>query len=713
MIFNNAKIATIMKKALLSIIAICLLGTITTNAMRMTPEFANGDGGTIVNSGVGSEIVLTAIPNEAKGYEFLSWDDGNNSNPRTITDVTKSYNAIFVRTSFERGTLEYTPSGDFSSYSIHASTCGTFGGWSNGESSTTINYEESDETKCYVRPIFNGGVNHSEDNSAQGSVDVTKTGCTFNITAQPAAGYAFVKWQEDNSTVNPRSASSATALAAGHYTAIFGNAVAEVNTVGYTSMNDALNAISETGTVKLLATIDQDVAITAGKNITIDANGQTITGDLIVPVGAELNVSNTLVVGGNVYLAAQPGSVSEDINGTSSQVKNAANLSTDNLFVDITLENGQSTASDNKWYAISVPFEVDVNTGISRANVAGSCINKVDYIFWDYDGQKRADNQATGWSRMSSGSLMPGRFYMMGIEGDQNVWRFAKKASAATSGSTNVDLYRYQAVGRETDIQNRGWNAMGNSQLYYVNATVAGIDYAQIYDNRSESGKYDVVELASTSFVMATPFFIQTDGDGTLVLSDATHSTLYAPMRENATANRLKYEVVFGNNQQKDRLFITASDQASQDYQIGKDLIKMMGGNSDLYIYTQAYGQKLCAQDALLTNEGATYQIALSVPQMGEYTIGINRDRIVPNVDLLLTENGNVIWNLSESDYLLSLTKGTTNAYGLQIRGISQISTDLDKFQSEESKDRKYLFRNTLVIEHNGILYNAQGAIIQ
>ncbi|MBQ6777012.1 MAG: hypothetical protein IJP52_01715 [Paludibacteraceae bacterium] len=702
-----------MKKALLSIIAICLLGTITTNAMRMTPEFANGDGGTIVNSGVGSEIVLTAIPNEAKGYEFLSWDDGNNSNPRTITDVTKSYNAIFVRTSFERGTLEYTPSGDFSSYSIHASTCGTFGGWSNGESSTTINYEESDETKCYVRPIFNGGVNHSEDNSAQGSVDVTKTGCTFNITAQPAAGYAFVKWQEDNSTVNPRSASSATALAAGHYTAIFGNAVAEVNTVGYTSMNDALNAISETGTVKLLATIDQDVAITAGKNITIDANGQTITGDLIVPVGAELNVSNTLVVGGNVYLAAQPGSVSEDINGTSSQVKNAANLSTDNLFVDITLENGQSTASDNKWYAISVPFEVDVNTGISRANVAGSCINKVDYIFWDYDGQKRADNQATGWSRMSSGSLMPGRFYMMGIEGDQNVWRFAKKASAATSGSTNVDLYRYQAVGRETDIQNRGWNAMGNSQLYYVNATVAGIDYAQIYDNRSESGKYDVVELASTSFVMATPFFIQTDGDGTLVLSDATHSTLYAPMRENATANRLKYEVVFGNNQQKDRLFITASDQASQDYQIGKDLIKMMGGNSDLYIYTQAYGQKLCAQDALLTNEGATYQIALSVPQMGEYTIGINRDRIVPNVDLLLTENGNVIWNLSESDYLLSLTKGTTNAYGLQIRGISQISTDLDKFQSEESKDRKYLFRNTLVIEHNGILYNAQGAIIQ
>lgn len=704
-----------MKRIILIITCIGLLGVVHTSAMRMSSEanIINGDGGTITYTPSGLEYILTAAPNEEKGYSFLSWDDGNTDNPRTVTDVSSPYTAIFVRTTFPGGNLSYTPSGDFSSYTVVASSCsGTFPGWSTGETNATITYQESDEANCYVRPYFSGGVQHSEDNSAQGEIVVSAANCAFSLNAQPAEGYAFVKWS-DESTTNPREVSNATALAAGSYMAIFSNAVAEVSGVGYASIDAALGSIAATGTVKLLATINQDVTIAAGKDITINANGQTITGNLTVPTGAKVDVANTLPVSGNVYLSAQPGSVSETLPGSSSEVRNASNLNAGNLFVDITLENGQSIASDNKWYAISVPFEVDVNTGISRANVVGDCVNTVDYIFWCYDGQKRADNQATGWSRMLSGSLMPGRFYMMGIEGDQNVWRFAKKAGADNSGAASVALYKYQAAGRESDIQNRGWNAMGNTQLYHVNATVAGIEYVQIYDNRSESGKYDVVELASTSFVIATPFFVQTANDGTLELTAASHAALYAPRRLTSASNELKYEVLFGDAQKHDRLFVTASEDATEDYQIGKDVMKMMGGNNDLYIYARAYGQKLCAQDAILSDEGVPYQISLSVPQAGDYTIGINRDRLVPDADLLLTENGNVVWNLSESDYTLSLAKGTNNNYGLLIRGIAHTPTALEQTESSLSKTRKYLFNNILVIEHAGRLYNAQGIKIQ
>ena len=61
---------------------------------------ANGSMGTVSGGGeyeVGTEITITAIPNE--GYHFVTWNDGNTDNPRTIT-VTEDETYI---ASFEEG----------------------------------------------------------------------------------------------------------------------------------------------------------------------------------------------------------------------------------------------------------------------------------------------------------------------------------------------------------------------------------------------------------------------------------------------------------------------------------------------------------------------------------------------------------------------------------------------------------------------------------
>ena len=61
---------------------------------------ANGSMGTVSGGGeyeVGTEITITAIPNE--GYHFVTWNDGNTDNPRTIT-VTEG--ATYIAT-FEEG----------------------------------------------------------------------------------------------------------------------------------------------------------------------------------------------------------------------------------------------------------------------------------------------------------------------------------------------------------------------------------------------------------------------------------------------------------------------------------------------------------------------------------------------------------------------------------------------------------------------------------
>ena len=65
--------------------------------VTITATSANESMGTVLGSGeyeFGTEVTITAIPNQ--GYRFVSWNDGNTDNPRTIT-VTEdaTYIAIF------------------------------------------------------------------------------------------------------------------------------------------------------------------------------------------------------------------------------------------------------------------------------------------------------------------------------------------------------------------------------------------------------------------------------------------------------------------------------------------------------------------------------------------------------------------------------------------------------------------------------------------
>ena len=62
---------------------------------------ANNEQGTVVGGGVYeplSTVTLAVVP--AKGYQFVSWNDGNTDNPRTITVISNSfYVATFEKTS--------------------------------------------------------------------------------------------------------------------------------------------------------------------------------------------------------------------------------------------------------------------------------------------------------------------------------------------------------------------------------------------------------------------------------------------------------------------------------------------------------------------------------------------------------------------------------------------------------------------------------------
>ena len=122
----------------------------------------------------GNTAVLTATPNE--GYRFLTWNDGNTENPRTVTVTSDTaFTAIFTET----------------------------------ETAPTITVTVNDAT--------------------MGSATYTLDGNTAVLTATPNEGYEFTAWNDGN-TENPRTVTitSDTAFMA-IFTASGSSSLQEVN----------------------------------------------------------------------------------------------------------------------------------------------------------------------------------------------------------------------------------------------------------------------------------------------------------------------------------------------------------------------------------------------------------------------------------------------------------------------------------------------------
>ena len=427
--------------------------------------------------------------------------------------------------------------------------------------------------------------------------------------------------------------------------------------------------------------------------MTIEGNGHTI-GDLTVLNGGDLTLASDLKVN-NLYLNATRGS--------SSQLRGENYLSYTDAYIDITLIPGATEADEQLWYAFAVPFNVDIATGIRRATEPETaCTSNVDYLIWAYDGQMRANNQDNGWSKQLSGTLAPGRFYMMGINGTCNVWRL-HSASATLGGNASLNMAKYPSA----SPVDAGWNAMGNSTLTYATASVnSGIAIAQFYANGAATPRYDVINLAESGFVMASPFFIQVANDDQLSLAPLAAATaLYAPARyRSETPDYYKLQLMQGEDQ-ADVVYLSADENAENSYVIGKDVVKLIGGNTNPYLWVNAYGYRLCAQDAPVIDGVAEYALSMYAPQTADYSLVFGSS----DAEATLWHNNTQVWNFANGGYALTLPKGTTNGYVLRIGTPRYMPTGMDEVPYGEVQCTKVLENGHLMIYMNNRVYDAQG----
>lgn len=438
-------------------------------------------------------------------------------------------------------------------------------------------------------------------------------------------------------------------------------------------------------------------AIPEGSEVTVE-NGGVLTVDtkntfakLIVKKGGKVTLSNKkLTVTGTFAIETSMGS------GKSGELRgvNGSNFAvTGDAYIDITLgDNGNA----DKWHAFTVPFPVDALNGIFDLE-GNKLTNEQNYAIMDYHGDIRAQGKY-GWKKFR-GTLVPGTFYLMTVDGNRTTYRMKMKAGSNVVAANSKAVTAYDGEGDDTD---KGWNGIGNPTLAYgqVNVAVQVLDPVHYV--------YETKNANSCNFIVGTPFFYQASANGTIAMEDASGTAYYAPIRK-AVKTTEQIKVSLANENYTDNLFISASEDATNNYQVGKDLVKMTMTNTPIVpqIFGVAYKTQLSMVHAPLVGDRANYTLNLYAPADGEYTISAQQteDAIV-----YLTYEGSPIWNITAGEYNCDLQKGNNSGFGLMlVRRAPQVTTDIEGANQSQNGVRKLLINGQLFIEKEGKLFNVTG----
>ena len=472
-------------------------------------------------------------------------------------------------------------------------------------------------------------------------------------------------------------------------------------TVDAMTIKEGVTVTVKDGAVLTIGNSDSYIRSTYG-NIHVETGGTVICG------GGKVKVNN-------FTLDAQLGSTINDATtaATSGQIKGADKLSVNgDAYFQLSLD--PAGAITYGWYDFVVPFEVDIVGGIYLAsNPETPLTNGYDFAIMNYDEAKRAVN-GKDWNKYS-GTMEPGRVYTITVDYRHgwNTLLFKKKAGAPLTGARSFTT-SFSGAGSAVD---NGWNGFGNGSLYHTELDVEDETVVQVYDHANKC--YQPREAKDHTIAVGMSFFLQVNGVQTIELAPAVNNDHFmAPKREpSEKVEKVRLALkADGATDAADYLWVSASEEATGEYTIGRDVLKM-GTISDsklARLWSTRNGINLCSNEMPLVNEGAQCPIGLYAPQAKEYTLMV--EKVPEDAELYLTYNDNIIWNLTESPYVFDLTKGTTNGYGLRIKARApQVATGVEQSEfSDQSSVRKVIIDNTLyIITPEGKMYDIVGKSVK
>ena len=473
--------------------------------------------------------------------------------------------------------------------------------------------------------------------------------------------------------------------------------------------------ISSAANVHSIA-IEKDVTVTVKSGATlVIGNGTPKSlesyGNLHVENGGNviLNDGASLILN-DVILDAQLGMTDEQTTSAScsGQITNESQLVVNgDAYFRLKLDpSGQNTLG---WYDFVVPFPVDVIGGISIAEDPSAVMQfNVNYAVMNYDEAKNAQ-RGKHWNKFT-GTMLPGRAYTITLD-ETKPWNtvvFKKKAGEAVTGDRSFTT-EYSGLGATKD---NGWNGFGNGTLHHTELDVAPGTLIQLYDHAHRC--YQPREAKGYSIAVGLSFFMQFGGVETVTLLSADDENTNFRAPERAISNVEKFRLALTAEDAinpADYIWVSASEEATDEYVIGRDVLKMgsMNESTVARMWTTRAGMGLCSNEMPLVDNIAQCALGLYAPQARTYTIAV--EEAPQDANLYLTYNDQVIWDLTLGAYTIDLAKGKNTGYGLRIEARApQIATGVENAAVDSKSARKVMINNTLyVVTPEGAMYDVLG----
>ena len=402
------------------------------------------------------------------------------------------------------------------------------------------------------------------------------------------------------------------------------------------------------------------------------------------------------------------------------------------IYYDLTRKHGTENFLARVWYAVAVPWAVEVptysNGGVYIKQGEEFVQQRLGATFdlITYDGNCRATQGASAdcWvyleDEIDAGTsqpvMVPGKLYMIYLTQETSTIRFKKKAGE------NIHTSELAITTHEADNANdENWNGIANPATYkaYMNVAVDGLVQKFVPGTQPrDGGRYLPIDL-NDELSVGQPFFVQVASttESTIQVTRSHNPSASAPRRVQAQSDpAVRYAIsIAANGKLADRLYIQTTEEKEDEYIIGKDMSKMSVSSRVAQIWVNRYASKLCLNTAVLDRDKVSYPLGIYAPQAGEYKIFTPAD-IETNDNIYLTLDGRVIWNLTMAPYYASLEQGTTNRYGLKLvrSNAPAISTDV-----ENLKDGTYPAAQKIIIEDKVYilrgekLYTITGQLVQ
>lgn len=395
-------------------------------------------------------------------------------------------------------------------------------------------------------------------------------------------------------------------------------------------------------------------------------------------------------------------------NGESSgQLINANNLS---VLGDVIFRMNKSFAA-GQWYAVATPWTVDPNTGIYGASgrlALGSQIYVIEFDANAYAGGSTNTFDYWTFLHQTGNNMEPGKLYMIYLTAAQSKLDFYKKANAnVLTTQTAVSVTGGEGV-------RDNWNAIANPALYHATLSTGATKNVQKYN-----GNDSYIVGSISNMIVGEPMFVQVSTPGTVVATPVGGASPAPYRRAPKTEDDTKFVVeLTQNGQLADRLIVETEEEKANEYVIGQDLAKFGVSSKVAQMWINRYDAKLCVNTVAPFNGVADYPLSIFAPKAGEYMITINNSQFtMHNADyaLYLTLNGEAIWNLSDGAFVLNLSKGTDNLYGLRISAKApQVTTGVDEAVVEaQGETRKVLIGNQIFIIRGDKVYGLDGRLVK